>query len=122
MQEIKSCPVKYFPYLESKMPCSVAYSAWKYSCFKLNCHKRKKYSNFKNYRYQDKDSNKLLPKPLPFTFTIPIKSLMVHNTSKIFLFSVPFPTYSQKYTISQIWTVLAMKERQKSLAFPFDML
>lgn len=41
MQEIKSCPVKYFPYLESKMPYSVTYSAWKYSCFKLYCHKRK---------------------------------------------------------------------------------
>lgn len=51
MQEIKSCPLKYFLYLESKVSCLVTQSAWKYSCFELNRHKGKKNSNFKDYRY-----------------------------------------------------------------------
>lgn len=90
-QEIKPCPVNYFPYLESKMPSSVTPSAWKYSCFKLNCHARKKYSNFKDYRYQGQRFQKLLPEPLPFPFPIPFKSLMVHNISKIVPFFCPLP-------------------------------
>lgn len=84
MQKIKSCPVNYFPYLESKMPSSVAPSAWKYSCFKLNAVQEKKYS--KTTDTGDKGSKVFLPEPLPFPFTIPFKSLMVHNTSK----TVPF--------------------------------